>query len=65
METCCPLPGRGRAWGGGALFPGLQGSKILKQLPEVMAGLLHSPPWDHTEEHLMLEGFIEAGSKAV
>lgn len=51
--------------GGGALLPGLQGSEILKQLPEGMVGLLPSSLWDHTEDHLKLGGFIEAGSRPV
>lgn len=51
--------------GGGALFPGLRGSEILKPLPEVMGGLLPSFLWDHAGDHLKLEGFIEAGSRPV
>lgn len=65
METCCPLPGRSRAWGGGALFPGLQGNEILEQLPEVMVELLSSSPWGYSGECPKLEGFIGVGSGSV
>lgn len=65
METFHPLTGRSWAWGGGVLFPGLQGSVILEQLSEVMVGLLPSSPLGHIGEHLKLEGFIEVGSGPV
>lgn len=65
METFRPLTGRSWVWGGGVLFPGLQGSGILEQLSEVMVGLLPSSPLGHIGEHLKLEGFIEVGSGPV
>lgn len=47
METFRPLTGRSWAWGGGVLFPGLQGSEILEQLSEVMVGSTVIPSGSH------------------
>lgn len=49
----------------GRWSPGLQGTGILKKLPEVMVGLLPLSPWDRAEEYLKPEGFIEFGSRPV
>lgn len=65
METFHPLTGRSWAWGGGVLFPGLQGSEISEQLPEVMVGPLPSSPLGYNGEHVKLEGFTEVGSGPV
>lgn len=55
----------GAGLGGGALFPELQGSEILEQLPEVMVGLLSSSPRGDSGEHLKLEVVIEVGTGPV
>lgn len=47
----------------GRWSPGLQGTGILKKLPEVMVGLLPLSPWDFTGEYLKREGFMELGSR--
>lgn len=61
METCCPLPGRSRAWGGGALFAGFQGNETLEQLPKVMVGLPPSSPRGYSGKCLKPADFLAAG----